>query len=156
MTVQQIVAEGLVVNDIGSSDAKRKDRVREALEEVHMEADSMSRFPHEFSGGQRQRIAIARAIVMRPEFVLLDEPTSALDLSIQAQIIELLRELRRKHDLSYVFISHDLKVIKALCHNVLVMQHGKIIESGLTQHVLEQPQQGYTQELVQAAFQGIA
>jgi peptide/nickel transport system ATP-binding protein len=156
MTVQQIVAEGLVVNDIESSDAKRKDRVREALEEVHMEADSMSRFPHEFSGGQRQRIAIARAIVMRPEFVLLDEPTSALDLSIQAQIIELLRELRRKHDLSYVFISHDLKVIKALCHNVLVMQHGKIVESGLTQHVLEQPQQGYTQELVQAAFQGIA
>ena len=116
----------------------------------------MSRFPHEFSGGQRQRIAIARAIVMRPEFVLLDEPTSALDLSIQAQIIELLRELRRKHDLSYVFISHDLKVIKALCHNVLVMQHGKIVESGPTQQVLEQPQQGYTQELVQAAFQVIA
>ena len=152
MIVRQIIAEGLVVNHIGKSDAERNERVRKALEEVQMPADVMDRFPHEFSGGQRQRIAIARALALKPKFILLDEPTSALDLSIQAQIIELLRDLRRKHDLSYVFISHDLKVVRALCHNVIVMQNGLVVETGRTEDVLVNPQTEYTRRLVDAAI----
>lgn len=113
------------------------------------------RFPHEFSGGQRQRLAIARAIALEPEFILLDEPTSALDLSVQAQIIELLRKLRNEKGLSYLFISHDLKVVRALCHRVMVMQHGKIVEQGPVSEVLVNPKTDYIKRLVRAAF-GIA
>jgi peptide/nickel transport system ATP-binding protein len=156
MIVRQILEEGLIVNGIGSSARDRERLVREALAEVQMDADAMSRFPHEFSGGQRQRIAIARALALRPEFILLDEPTSALDLSIQAQIIDLLRDLRLRHDLSYMFISHDLKVVKALCHNVIVMQNGKMVEAGPTSEVLENPQTEYTRRLVGAAFNVVA
>lgn len=156
MIVRQIIAEGLVVNNIGKSDAERDEMVKVALRDVQMDPDVMDRFPHEFSGGQRQRIAIARAMVMKPKFVLLDEPTSALDLSIQAQIIDLLKDLRDKHGLSYLFISHDLKVIKALCHNVLVMQHGNVVEAGATHEVLVNPRQAYTQALVNAAFDVVA
>ena len=152
MIIRQIIGEGLVVNNIGASDKERDQLIRDALAEVQMEADVMDRFPHEFSGGQRQRIAIARAMALRPKFILLDEPTSALDLSIQAQIIDLLRDLRRKHDLSYIFISHDLKVIKALCHNVIVMQRGNVVEQGPTRDVLENPQSPYTRRLVDAAL----
>ena len=152
MIIKQIIEEGLVVNKIGKSDAERDKLIRKALEEVQMPADVMDRFPHEFSGGQRQRIAIARALALQPKFILLDEPTSALDLSIQAQIIELLRDLRRKHDLSYVFISHDLKVVRALCHNVIVMQNGNVVEAGVTEDVLVSPQTEYTQRLVDAAI----
>ena len=152
MIVRQIIAEGLTVNKIGESAAERDRMVEEALGEVQLPPDVMDRFPHEFSGGQRQRIAIARAMVLRPEFILLDEPTSALDLSIQAQIIDLLRDLRRRHDLSYLFISHDLKVVKALCHNVMVMQQGDVVEAGRTSDVLEQPKTDYTKRLVDAAF----
>ena len=152
MIVKQVIAEGLVVNNIGKNDAERDQMVRDALAEVQMPADVMDRFPHEFSGGQRQRIAIARAMVLRPKFILLDEPTSALDLSIQAQIIELLRDLRHKHDLSYLFISHDLKVVRALCHNVIVMQNGNVVEAGPTEDVLENPKTEYTQRLVDAAL----
>ena len=152
MIVRQIIAEGLLVNGIGANDAERDQMVKDVLAEVQMDEDVMDRFPHEFSGGQRQRIAIARAMVLRPKFILLDEPTSALDLSIQAQIIDLLRELRRKHDLSYMFISHDLKVVKALCHNVIVMQQGNVVERGPTQQVLENPQTPYTKRLVDAAL----
>ena len=152
MIIKQVIAEGLVVNNIGKNDAERDKMVRDALAEVQMPADVMDRFPHEFSGGQRQRIAIARAMVLRPKFILLDEPTSALDLSIQAQIIELLRDLRRKHDLSYLFISHDLKVVRALCHNVIVMQNGDVVEAGPTEQVLEKPKTEYTQRLVDAAL----
>jgi peptide/nickel transport system ATP-binding protein len=130
--------------------------IKKALDDVQMPHDAMQRFPHEFSGGQRQRLAIARALVLRPEFILLDEPTSALDLSIQAQIIDLLRDLRHKHNLSYMFISHDLKVVKALCHNVIVMQHGNVIETGPTSQVLEAPQTDYTRRLVNAAFNVLA
>lgn len=152
MTVRQIIGEGLVVNNIGSSRNEREEMIKAALAKVQMEPDAMDRFPNEFSGGQRQRIAIARAIILRPKFILLDEPTSALDLSIQAQIIDLLRDLRRKHDLSYLFISHDLKVVTALCHNVIVMQHGTVVEQGPTERVLDDPRTDYTRRLVEAAL----
>ena len=152
MIVRQIIAEGLVVNNIGASGAEREKMIRTALEEVQLEPDALDRFPNEFSGGQRQRIAIARAMVMSPSFILLDEPTSALDLSIQAQIIDLLRELRRKHDVSYVFISHDLKVVRALCHNVIVMRDGDVVEQGPTDTVMGNPGTEYTKRLVDAAL----
>jgi peptide/nickel transport system ATP-binding protein len=152
MSVRQIIEEGLIVNKIGSSDADRLERVKKALEDSGMPTDILSRFPHEFSGGQRQRLAIARAIAMEPEFIMLDEPTSALDLSVQAQIIELLRKLQRERGLSYLFISHDLKVVRALCHRVIVMQHGKIMEQGPVADVLTNPKTDYTKRLVRAAF----
>jgi peptide/nickel transport system ATP-binding protein len=152
MTIGQIIGEGLVVNNIGTGRKERQDRVREALIASGLPDNITSRFPHEFSGGQRQRIAIARAIALEPEFVLLDEPTSALDLSVQAQIIELLRKLQDERGLSYLFISHDLKVVRALCHRVIVMQHGRIVEEGPVDEVLTNPQTEYTEKLVRAAF----
>ncbi|MGL4309783.1 MAG: ABC transporter ATP-binding protein [Paracoccaceae bacterium] len=152
MAVRQIIEEGLIVNGIGTSRADRLERVKQALRDAGMPDDILSRFPHEFSGGQRQRLAIARAIALEPEFILLDEPTSALDLSVQAQIIELLRKLQKERGLSYLFISHDLKVVRALCHRVLVMLHGKIVEQGPVDEVLENPKTDYTRRLVRAAF----
>ncbi len=152
MNVRQIIEEGLIVNNIGSSTADRLQRVQQALEDSGMPTNILARFPHEFSGGQRQRLAIARAIAMEPEFIMLDEPTSALDLSVQAQIIELLRKLQREKNLSYLFISHDLKVVRALCHRVIVMQHGKIVEQGAVADVLTNPETDYTKRLVRAAF----
>jgi peptide/nickel transport system ATP-binding protein len=152
MSVRQIIEEGLIVNGIGGGDAERLERVKTALKDAGMPIDILSRFPHEFSGGQRQRLAIARAIAMEPEFIMLDEPTSALDLSVQAQIIELLRKLQRERGLSYLFISHDLKVVRALCHRVIVMQHGKIMEQGPVAEVLTNPKTDYTKRLVRAAF----
>jgi peptide/nickel transport system ATP-binding protein len=153
MTIGQIIEEGLVVNKLGANKGERLDRVREALVSAGMPGNILSRFPHEFSGGQRQRIAIARAIALEPEFILLDEPTSALDLSVQAQIIELLRKLQDERGLSYLFISHDLKVVRALCHRVIVMQHGKIMEEGPVNEVLSNPKTPYTERLVKAAFE---
>ncbi|ARQ12734.1 oligopeptide ABC transporter ATP-binding protein (plasmid) [Rhizobium etli] len=153
MTIGQIIDEGLVVNRLGATRGERQDRVREALVAAGMPGNILSRFPHEFSGGQRQRIAIARAIALEPEFILLDEPTSALDLSVQAQIIELLRKLQDERGLSYLFISHDLKVVRALCHRVIVMQHGKIVEEGPVNEVLTHPKTAYTERLVKAAFE---
>ncbi|MBY4631581.1 MULTISPECIES: ABC transporter ATP-binding protein [Rhizobium] len=153
MTIGQIIEEGLVVNRLGATRGERQDRVREALISAGMPGNILSRFPHEFSGGQRQRIAIARAIALEPEFILLDEPTSALDLSVQAQIIELLRKLQDERGLSYLFISHDLKVVRALCHRVIVMQHGKIVEEGPVNEVLSHPKTAYTERLVKAAFE---
>ncbi|RYC15767.1 ABC transporter ATP-binding protein [Ciceribacter ferrooxidans] len=152
MTIGQIIEEGLVVNGLGKTRAERLDRVKDALEAAGMPTDILSRFPHEFSGGQRQRIAIARAVALEPEFILLDEPTSALDLSVQAQIIELLRKLQAEQGLSYLFISHDLKVVRALCHRVIVMQHGRIVEEGPVDAVLSNPKTEYTRRLVRAAF----
>ncbi|MFS8110489.1 ABC transporter ATP-binding protein [Rhizobium jaguaris] len=153
MPIGQIIAEGLVVNNIGANKAERLERVKEALVSAGMPSNILSRFPHEFSGGQRQRIAIARAIALEPEFILLDEPTSALDLSVQAQIIDLLRKLQDERGLSYLFISHDLKVVRALCHRVIVMQHGKIMEEGPVDDVLSHPKTAYTERLVRAAFE---
>ncbi len=152
MSVRQIIEEGLTVNGIGANSRERVDRVRQALRDAGLPDTILNRFPHEFSGGQRQRIAIARAIALEPEFILLDEPTSALDLSVQAQIIELLRKLQDEKGLSYLFISHDLKVVKALCHRVMVMQFGKIVEEGPVNEVLENPKTEYTARLVRAAF----
>jgi peptide/nickel transport system ATP-binding protein len=152
MSVRQIIEEGLTVNNIGTAGANRLDRVKRALRDAGMPDTILSRFPHEFSGGQRQRLAIARAIALEPEFILLDEPTSALDLSVQAQIIDLLRKLQAEKGLSYLFISHDLKVVRALCHRIIVMQHGKIVEQGPVADVLENPTTEYTRRLVRAAF----
>jgi peptide/nickel transport system ATP-binding protein len=152
MSVGQIIEEGLIVNKLGVNRSERLGRVREALISAGLPTNILSRFPHEFSGGQRQRIAIARAIALEPEFILLDEPTSALDLSVQAQIIELLRKLQDEKGLSYLFISHDLKVVRALCHRVVVMQNGKIVEEGPVEDVLSHPKTAYTERLVRAAF----
>ncbi len=153
MSIRQIIEEGLIVNGIGNTRAERLERVRQALRDSGMPDTILSRFPHEFSGGQRQRLAIARAIALEPEFILLDEPTSALDLSVQAQIIELLRKLQREKGLSYLFISHDLKVVRALCHRVMVMQNGRIVEQGPVADVLVNPETDYTRRLVRAAFE---
>ena len=153
MSIGQIIGEGLIVNGLGATKADRQTRVKEALVSAGMPDDILSRFPHEFSGGQRQRIAIARAIALEPEFILLDEPTSALDLSVQAQIIDLLRRLQDERGLSYLFISHDLKVVRALCHRVMVMQHGNIVEQGPVEEVLSRPKTEYTERLVRAAFE---
>ncbi|MDZ7927199.1 MAG: ABC transporter ATP-binding protein [Agrobacterium sp.] len=153
MTIGQIIEEGLVINGLGKTKAERLERVRDALEAAGMPGNILSRFPHEFSGGQRQRIAIARAVALEPEFILLDEPTSALDLSVQAQIIDLLRKLQDERGLSYLFISHDLKVVRALCHRVIVMQSGRIVEEGPVEEVLTRPKTEYTQRLVRAAFE---
>ena len=152
-TVKQIIGEGLEINRKDLSSEEKDNLVIKTLEEVNLDESVLHRFPHEFSGGQRQRIAIARAIILNPEFILLDEPTSALDLSIQAQIIDLLRSLRRNHNLSYIFISHNLKVIRSLCHYTLVMKDGKVIEEGITKDVLDNPINEYTKQLVQSAFE---
>jgi peptide/nickel transport system ATP-binding protein len=152
MSVRQIIEEGLIVNGIGANKRERLDRVRQALRDAGLPDNILSRFPHEFSGGQRQRLAIARAIALEPEFILLDEPTSALDLSVQAQIIDLLRKLQDEKGLSYLFISHDLKVVRALCHRVMVMRHGQVVEQGPVNEVLQHPKDPYTVRLVRAAF----
>jgi len=153
MSVRQLIEEGMIVNGIGRDAAERFERVKQALRDAGLPDTICHRFPNEFSGGQRQRLAIARAIALEPEFILLDEPTSALDLSVQAQIIELLRRLQRDKGLSYLFISHDLKVIRALCHRVIVMRHGRIMEQGPVARVLSTPETEYTRRLVRAAFE---
>ena len=152
MVVGDVVAEGLRVHEPRLPDAERDARVIRALEEVGIDPASRFRYPHEFSGGQRQRIAIARAMVLKPRFVMLDEPTSALDMSVQAQIVDLLRELQEKHNLSYLFISHDLRVVRALANDVIVMRDGKVVEAGPAQSVFENPKTDYTQALMAAAF----
>jgi len=152
MTIGDIVAEGLGVHAPGLSRSERDRRVTEALAEVGLPTSMMERYPHEFSGGQRQRIAIARVIVLQPDLVVLDEPTSALDMSVQAQIIALLRDLRDRHNLAYLFISHDLKVVRALAHRVVVLRDGKIVEQGTADAIFSHPREEYTKSLMQAAF----
>ncbi|MEC7029574.1 MAG: dipeptide ABC transporter ATP-binding protein, partial [Pseudomonadota bacterium] len=152
MSVQGIIGEGLKVHQPDISSSEREDRVIEALKDVGLDPDTRNRYPHEFSGGQRQRISIARAMVLNPEFVVLDEPTSALDLSVQAQIVYLLRELQEKYTLSYMFISHDLRVVRAMAHELIVMKDGKVVESGSAQKVFHNPQEEYTKTLLEAAL----
>ncbi len=152
LSVGQIIEEGMIVHGIGGDYDARRSLIDAALEEVGLSADFQDRYPHEFSGGQRQRIAIARAMVLRPRFVVLDEPTSALDMSVQAQIVDLLRDLQEKHGLAYLFISHDLKVVRALADHVVVMRDGQVVEQGARDQIFDAPQAPYTQALMSAAF----
>ena len=152
MTVQHIVEEGLRVHLPNVSNAERREQVAAALTEVGLEPSHMDRYPHEFSGGQRQRISIARAMVLKPRFVVLDEPTSALDMSVQAQIVDLLRHLQRTHDLGYLFVSHDLKVVRALANWIIVMRDGEIVEQGPAEEVFERPRHDYSRALFAAAL----
>jgi microcin C transport system ATP-binding protein len=152
LSVGQIIEEGLLIQKPELDYAERRKRVSAALKEVGCDPDAQDRYPHEFSGGQRQRIAIARAMVLQPKFVMLDEPTSALDMSVQAQIVDLLRDLQKKRDLAYLFISHDLKVIRALCNYVIVMRAGKVVEEGAAKEIFSNPKEEYTRALLAAAF----
>ena len=152
LSVSQIVSEGLLVHEKHTTEDERQELVVQALEEVGLDPHVQDRYPHEFSGGQRQRIAIARALILKPKLLILDEPTSSLDMSVQAQIIDLLRELQRRHQLPYLFISHDLKVVRALSNHVIVMKDGVIVESGTVDEIFEHPKTHYTKELISAAF----
>ena len=153
MTIEQIIAEGLGVHGVDPGRDKR-DMVAEIMGEVGLDPALMDRYPHEFSGGQRQRIAIARAMILRPRLLVLDEPTSALDMTVQVQIVELLRDLQARHGLAYLFISHDLKVVRALSHKVMVMKQGDVVEAGDATAIFDAPQSDYTRALMKAAFEG--
>ena len=153
MSCAEVIAEGLSVHDVDPG-RDRREMVAEIMREVGLDPAMMDRYPHEFSGGQRQRIAVARAMILRPRLVVLDEPTSALDMTVQVQIVELLRELQQRHRLAYLFISHDLKVVRALSHRVMVMKRGDVVESGSAEEIFEHPRDPYTQELLRAAFLG--
>jgi microcin C transport system ATP-binding protein len=152
LSVRQIVAEGLGVHGLRDTTRTEREEVATALTEVGLDPEAMDRYPHEFSGGQRQRIAIARAMILRPRFVALDEPTSALDMTVQSQIVDLLRELQQRRGLAYLFISHDLKVVRALAHRVIVMRNGEVVEQGEAVQVFDTPAHPYTRELHAAAL----
>jgi microcin C transport system ATP-binding protein len=153
LSVAQIIEEGLLIQKPGMDRAERRARVARALKEVGLDPVFADRYPHEFSGGQRQRIAIARALVLEPKFLILDEPTSALDVSVQAQIVDLLRDLQRRYKLAYLFISHDLKVVRALANAVIVLRYGKVVEQGSAREVFAKPKTDYTKALLAAAFE---
>jgi microcin C transport system ATP-binding protein len=153
LSVGQIIEEGLQIQSPGLSQEERNERVSRALKEVGLDPTFRDRYPHEFSGGQRQRIAIARALVLEPKFLILDEPTSALDVSVQAQIVDLLRDLQRRHKLAYLFISHDLKVVRALANSIIVLRYGKVVEQGPARTVFAKPKTDYTKALLAAAFE---
>ncbi|MES0154181.1 ABC transporter ATP-binding protein [Mesorhizobium sp. M0018] len=152
MSVAEIIEEGLKIHEPKLSPDARDERVVDVLKEVGLDPATRNRYPHEFSGGQRQRVAIARAMVLNPRFVMLDEPTSALDMSVQAQVVDLLRSLQAKHDLAYLFISHDLRVIRALANEVIVMRNGRIVEAGPSEQIFGKPRTDYTKALISAAF----
>ena len=152
LSIADIIAEGLEVHQPHLSEKERETLVSSALHDVGLDPETRHRYPHEFSGGQRQRIALARAIVLNPKFIVLDEPTSALDMSVQAQIVEILRKLQKTRKLAYLFISHDLKVVKALAHRIMVMREGKVVEEGEAEALFANPKQAYTKALFEAAF----
>jgi microcin C transport system ATP-binding protein len=152
LSIAQIVGEGLRVHRLAASEADQRRLIEATLVEVGLDPEAAERYPHEFSGGQRQRVAIARALVLKPRFIVLDEPTSALDMSVQAQIVDLLRELQARYGLAYLFISHDLKVVRAMAHEILVMKDGRIVESGSADQVMNAPEHPYTRALMAAAF----
>jgi ABC-type microcin C transport system duplicated ATPase subunit YejF len=154
MSVGDIITEGLQLHEPQLSAAEIETRLHDIMREVELEPAMTARYPHEFSGGQRQRIAIARALILSPQFIVLDEPTSALDRSVQAQIIDLMRRLQAEKGLTYLFISHDLKVVRALSHRVMVMQDGVCIEEGAAEQIFTKPREAYTQELLAAALDG--
>jgi microcin C transport system ATP-binding protein len=153
LTVDEIIGEGLSIHEVTKSQSAREDLIIKAMKDVRLDPATRFRYPHEFSGGQRQRIAIARALVLSPELLILDEPTSALDRAVQSEVLDLLKSLQEKYHLTYLFISHDLKVIKSIAHQLVVMQSGHIIEQGLAQEIFEHPQQEYTKTLMKAAFE---
>jgi microcin C transport system ATP-binding protein len=152
LSIFGIIEEGLLIQKPEWTAAQRRERAAQALKEVGLDPSALDRYPHEFSGGQRQRIAIARAMALEPKFIVLDEPTSALDMSVQAQIVDLLRDLQAKRDLAYVFISHDLKVVRALCNYVIVMRNGRVVEEGAASDIFGSPKNDYTKALLAAAF----
>ncbi len=152
LSVGQIIEEGLLVHEGKGDPAERRALISKTLEEVGIDGDAQDRYPHEFSGGQRQRISIARALILKPAFIVLDEPTSALDMSVQAQIVDLLRDLQKRYNLTYLFISHDLKVVRALADTVMVMKDGKVVEQGVAAEIFDNPQTTYTKTLMKAAF----
>ena len=152
MSIRDIIAEGLLVHYPNKTPAQREAEINQILQEVGLETSIKNRYPHEFSGGQRQRISIARAMVLKPSFVVLDEPTSALDLSVQSQIIDLLKHFQKTRGISYLFISHDLRVIRAIAQNIIIMQNGKIVEQGNTAEIFKNPKHEYTKTLINAAF----
>jgi len=152
MTVEQIIGEGLRIYEKTQTKAQHRQRIINILEEVGLESSMLARYPHEFSGGQRQRIAIARVVILEPKLILLDEPTSALDVSVQKQVLALLRDLQQRHRISYLFITHDLAVIRAMAHRVIVMRQGKLIEQGPTEKIFNTPQQAYTKILLHASL----
>lgn len=152
MSVSQIIEEGLLIHGIGKSYDERRDLISATMIEVGLDPAQQDRYPHEFSGGQRQRISIARALILKPKLIVLDEPTSALDMSVQAQIVDLLRDLQKKYNLTYLFISHDLKVVRALSHEVIVMRQGRVVEQGAASDIFDNPQDPYTKALMAAAF----
>jgi microcin C transport system ATP-binding protein len=153
MSIRQIVEEGMLLHGVGATARERDQLVVQALEEVGVDPRTRDRYPHEFSGGQRQRIAIARALALHPRLIVLDEPTSALDVSVQAQIVDLLRALQERHDIAYLFISHDLRVVRAMSHYLAVMRDGVIVEQGEAQAVFDNPREAYTKQLMRAAFE---
>ena len=153
LSIEEIISEGLQIHKNDLSEKDRKKLILDTLRKVELDTNIMNRYPHEFSGGQRQRIAIARAIVLKPRFLILDEPTSALDLSIQSQIIDLLKKLQKENNLGYIFISHDLRVIRSLAHQLIVLKNGKIVESGSSDQIFKKPKQKYTKQLISAAFE---
>ena len=152
MNIQQIIEEGLMIHFPELSIDERYKKIKKIMEEVGLDESMLTRYPHEFSGGQRQRIAIARVVVLEPKLILLDEPTSALDVSVQKQVLTLLRELQIKHKISYLFITHDLRVIRAMAHKVIVMKDGEVVEDGLTETLFKQPKKSYTKTLLQASL----
>ncbi len=152
MTIEEIISEGLGVHDVDTGKTHRE-MVIDIMREVDLDPDMLERYPHEFSGGQRQRIAIARAMILRPKLLVLDEPTSALDMTVQSQIVDLLRDLQRSHKLAYLFISHDLRVVRALAHKILVMKQGDIVEAGAAEEIFDRPQNEYTRLLMKAALE---
>ncbi|WP_339634112.1 ABC transporter ATP-binding protein [uncultured Sneathiella sp.] len=152
LSVGQIIEEGVIVHEGRGDRLERRERISEILKEVGIPPEAQDRYPHEFSGGQRQRIAIARALILKPKFIVLDEPTSALDMSVQAQIVDLLRDLQNRHNLTYLFISHDLKVVRAIADSVIVMRNGKIVEQGSSAQIFDNPETDYTKALMKAAF----
>jgi microcin C transport system ATP-binding protein len=152
LSIAQIIEEGLKVHKLGGNAKERRRTIEAMLQEVGIDPSCADRYPHEFSGGQRQRVALARALILQPRFILLDEPTSALDMSVQAQMVELLRDLQARHGIAYLFISHDLRVIRALAHDVMVLKNGKVVESGPAASIFAAPQNAYTCALMAAAF----
>lgn len=152
MSIQQIIEEGLLAHNLCPDQAEREQRVTDALREVGLDPQSRHRYPHEFSGGQRQRISIARALILKPKLIVLDEPTSALDRTVQTQVVDLLRDLQDKYNIAYIFISHDLKVVRAMSHRILVLRNGEVVERGDADAIFSQPEQSYTKALMEAAY----